>query len=271
MTLTEYALGRSDAETRRLILQNQIYGPLTRRLLTDAGITTGLRVLDVGSGAGDVALMLAELVGPTGRVVGVDANPAILETARQRVAAAGWDATVEFRVGRIDALDPAETFDAVVGRWVLMYQADPVAVVRGLADLVRPGGIVAFQESDLASGPRSDPSGPLFEQLTAWLTLPSDVGPELRMGPKLYHTFRAAGLRGPRLSLEAPVGGGPDWPGYRYMAETLRSLMPFLAGAGTVHPAQVDLDTLADRLRAEAIQTDAVHTLPAAIGAWARR
>ncbi len=77
-----YALGRSEAETERLILQNQIYSPITRQMLVTAGVTRGMTVLDLGSGAGDVALLLADLVGPSGRVVGVDSHAEILETAR---------------------------------------------------------------------------------------------------------------------------------------------------------------------------------------------
>src|SRR5262245_45481192 len=95
-----YVLGRTDAETRRLILQNQIYGPITRRFFQAAGIGLGMKVLDIGSGAGDVALLLAELVGPRGRVVGVEMNPAIVETARARVEAAGWG-NVTFVVGDV--------------------------------------------------------------------------------------------------------------------------------------------------------------------------
>ena len=85
----DYVLGRSDSETGRLILQHQIYGPITREFLIMAGITTGMKVLDVGSGAGDVAMMLAELVGPQGDVVGIDSNDAILDIARERVRATG--------------------------------------------------------------------------------------------------------------------------------------------------------------------------------------
>ena len=59
-----YLMGRSEAETRRLMAQHRLYGPFTRRLLEDAGIEEGMKVLDVGSGAGDVALLAAELVGP---------------------------------------------------------------------------------------------------------------------------------------------------------------------------------------------------------------
>src|SRR5688572_5591931 len=73
----DYILGRSDSETARLILQDQIYRPITRGLLESAGIGPGMSVLDIGSGAGDVSLLIAELVGPKGRVVGVDMDAAI--------------------------------------------------------------------------------------------------------------------------------------------------------------------------------------------------
>src|SRR5262245_62293905 len=95
-----YVLGRSESETQRLILQNQIYGPLTRRFFQAAGIGPGMKVLDLGSGAGDVALLVADLVGPAGRVVGVDMNAGILETARARVQAAGWT-NVTFTAGDV--------------------------------------------------------------------------------------------------------------------------------------------------------------------------
>src|SRR5215207_11311970 len=124
-------MGRSEAETRRLMAQHQLYSRFTRRLLEDAGITSGMKVLDVGSGAGDVALLAAELVGPHGTGVGVDSNPLILETARKRVQAAGLNNTsfVDTDISHL-ALD--EDFDAVVGRCVLFFLSDP-AVLRRLA------------------------------------------------------------------------------------------------------------------------------------------
>src|SRR3712207_9537188 len=66
---TQYLFGHSEEETRRLLLQGRLFNLYTRRLLEDAGITRGMKVLDVGSGAGDVTLLAAELVGPDGTVV----------------------------------------------------------------------------------------------------------------------------------------------------------------------------------------------------------
>ena len=100
-----YLMGRSEAETRRLIAQHQLYARFTRRLLEDAGIAEGMKVLDVGSGAGDVALLAAELVGPTGMVLGVDQDPGVLETASARLdrALARLEASVRSLNGRMRA------------------------------------------------------------------------------------------------------------------------------------------------------------------------
>jgi SAM-dependent methyltransferase len=265
-----YALGRSDAETRRLIAQHQLYGPFTRQFLAGAGITAGMKVLDVGSGAGDVALLLAELVGPEGRVVGVDTNAEILEVARARVRAAGWD-SVALQAGDAFELALDRDFDAVVGRWVLTYVPDPVALLRRARDRLRPGGIVAFQELDLSHAPRAFPTGPLHEQVVRWTTPPPGVpGPDPFMGLKLFKVFLDAGLPAPRLRRDAPVGGGPGWPGYAYVAGTVRSLLPFLERFGGVGPEEVDVDTLEERLRAEVTGQDGVQLLPALVGAWAR-
>src|SRR5579859_1076244 len=79
-----YLPGHTDKETERLQRQARLLAPSTRWLLERAGIKAGMKVLDVGSGAGDVALLAADLVGQEGRVIGVDTNPTILEIARQR-------------------------------------------------------------------------------------------------------------------------------------------------------------------------------------------
>jgi ubiquinone/menaquinone biosynthesis C-methylase UbiE len=154
--MKDYILGHSDHATRRLILQHQIYGPITRRFFEAAGIGRGMKVLDVGSGAGDVAILAADLVGPSGRVVGVDGNAEILETARERTAAAGWR-NVEFISGELPSVVTDRDFDAVVGRWVLMHVPDPVALLRDVASRLRVGGIVAFQENDFTYPPTTFP------------------------------------------------------------------------------------------------------------------
>lgn len=83
-----------------------------------------MKVLDVGSGDGDVALLLADLVGPRGAVVGLEVNATILETARKRVRAAGWT-NVTLLEGDVQSAGLDEDFDALVGRWILIYLPGP--------------------------------------------------------------------------------------------------------------------------------------------------
>ena len=268
----QYPLGRSDAEARRLELQHRVYGWATRALFAGAGIGAGMRVLDVGSGAGDVALLLADLVGPSGEVVGVEIAPESIGVATERVRAAGVDGIVRFVQADLrDLVLDEAPFDAIVGRWVLMYQPDPVALLRRLAGLLRPGGILAFQESDLELLHGPVPPTPLFEQVRSWMRPPPiDTGIETRMGPKLHAAFLAAGLPAPTVRIDTPVGGGPDWLGYELMAASLRSLLPMLVAFNGVDPAEVGVDTLEDRLRAEIVERDAVLPLVSVYGAWAR-
>ena len=94
----EYTMGRSKGETERLIKQSQLYEDVTRRFFLRSGIAKGMKVLDVGSGAGDVALTLAEFVGPDGTVVGIDLNPDILKTAQARADAAVFQTLNSLRV-----------------------------------------------------------------------------------------------------------------------------------------------------------------------------
>ena len=77
-----YVFGHSVGEAQSIQQLAQILAPVTRQFLEQAGLCAGMKVLEVGSGAGDVALLAAELVGPSGTVIGVDSNQAILETAR---------------------------------------------------------------------------------------------------------------------------------------------------------------------------------------------
>jgi len=272
MKATElYPLGRSEAETRRLILQHQIYGPITRRFFQAAGIGSGMKVLEVGSGAGDVALLLADLVGPTGRVVGVEMNGEILKTARARVESAGWS-NVTFMNGDIREIDPGSDFDAVVGRWILMYLPDPAAMLRHLASRLRTGGIVAFHENDFTYPPSALPPTDLSRQVQKWSIKPAGMpGPSMRMGTSLLKTYLDAGLPTPQFVLEAPVGGGPGWPGYEYVTETLRSLLPALQQITGLDPAEVQIDTLAARMRDDVVSQQGVFMLPLMFGAWSRK
>lgn len=265
-----YTLGRTSHETTRLIEQSRIYGESTQRFCKRAGITQGMRVLEIGSGAGDVALTLAERVGPTGRVVGVDVNATILDTARQRAADAGTR-NVEFIAGDARTLDFPGKFDAIVGRFVLMYMAEPREAFAKLMTHVKPGGIAAFQEPEYTLYPAFiHPDTPLINQLIAWiLDVFEHSGAHLDMGIGLYRAFVDAGLPPPAMHLESPIGAAKAWAGYRYMVTIFQSLLPLLEEYGLATAEQVGLDTLAARLRQEVLASKRPFLLPLHVTAHA--
>ena len=265
-----YTLGRTSHETTRLIEQSRIYGESTHRLCKRAGISKGMRVLEIGSGAGDVALTLAELVGPAGKVVGVDLNAEILDTARQRATEAGMH-NIEFIAADARNLNFSDTFDAIIGRFVLMYMANPSAAVATLITHLRPGGIAAFQEPEYTLYPAFlHPETPLMNQLIRWiLQVFEHSGAHLNMGIGLYQAFVNAGLPAPTMHLEAPIGAEKTWAGYRYMATIFQSLLPLLGKYELATAEQVDVDTLAARIRQEVTASKRPFFLPLHVTAHA--
>ena len=271
----EYALGRSAEEHQRLMQQAAILRPMTERLFRAAGIGPGMRVLDVGSGVGDVALLLADLVGPGGEVVGIDTDPTALTTARQRVAIEGFQ-HIRFVEGDIRRADIPGRFDAAVGRLVLLYFADPAEGLKAAASRVRHGGIIAFQEMDMDIDvhSRSYPAADSLWNATgrAIIETFAAAGVHVRMGRMLMDAFLKAALPAPSLLEEASVGGGPDYEGYRWLANTMRSLSPVaqrfgVKAAETLGP----LDSLAGRIREEALSRNLMVWSPSYVGAYARK
>ena len=149
---TQYVLGSEAAELERLELQAPAIALPTVALLRAAGIGEGMRVLDLGCGLGHVSLLLAELVGPGGAVVGIDRDPRMLENAERRRAAAGVG-HVRYVEGDARTFRDAEPFDAVVERLVLFHLPDAVDVVRHHVEALRPGGIFAAIDFDVRRRP----------------------------------------------------------------------------------------------------------------------
>ena len=261
-----YVFGHSVGEAQSIQKIAQILAPVTRGFLEQAGLCAGMKVLEVGSGAGDVALLAAALVGPSGTVIGVENNPAILETARARAQAAGFT-QVSFVESDLTGLVLDDMFDAVVGRYILHHLRDPVLVLRQLVRHLRPGGIVAFQEADLTRLGTSVPPVPLFEQVGEWIKEPlRRERLDLQFGLRLYGLFLDAGLPPPQLHCQSFLGSGPDWPWYDVMAGRVGSVLPLLLKYGLVTAEEVEISTLAQRLR-DAASTSVVMA-PDLVSAW---
>jgi 2-polyprenyl-3-methyl-5-hydroxy-6-metoxy-1,4-benzoquinol methylase len=265
-----YVFGHSEAELDRLACQAALVEPITRQLLVDAGITGGMRVLDVGTGRGDVAFLAAELVGETGAVVGIDRAHTALAVARQR-AADRRSANVSYE----DA-DPAELavtipFDAVVGRYVLQFQPEPAAVLRALTRCLRPGGIVAFHEIDW-TGHRSFPPVEIWDRCCrAAMRTVAARGAHTDTGTRLASIFVAAGLPAPSMRMAAIVGAGANSRDcVERLARLVRTLLPAMLQEGFVEPGELDATTIGERLTSALSEHGSFAVAASEVTAWAR-
>ena len=265
-----YALGYSVHEFRRLESQGAFLRDLTEYVLRRAGLEPGMRVLDVGSGMGDLSLLAAELVGPSGSVLGIDRSAEAANMAGHRAAAAGQH-QVRFASADLDAFATDETFDAIIGRLILMYLPDPAATLRKLCEHLSPRGVVVFQEMAMPLA-RSVPEGPEFCRCRGWILATFErAGFDIDMGSRLYPTFLNAGLPAPEMIVSGRAEGGPESFVYDYLASVLRSLLPLTERLNIATRAEVDIDAVAERLRREAVENNACIMPPALVGAWTRK
>jgi ubiquinone/menaquinone biosynthesis C-methylase UbiE len=264
-----YVLGHSELELQRLERQGDIFAEETEATLRFAGLKPGDRVLDVGCGVGDVSLIAARIVGPTGVVLGIDRAEGALDYARRRAEAIGYD-WVSFETDDLNDLDARETYDALTGRFILMYLSEPGVALANLARLVRPGGAIAFLEFDIDQS-AAIPELPLFSRCVRWITETyRRVGIEPNMGSALYKTFRAAGLK-PEIRGTTRLQGSSETVAFDFAAETIRSLLPRMQALGVASEAEIELDTLVRRLQEAARPADNCIVLPRLVGAWARK
>jgi ubiquinone/menaquinone biosynthesis C-methylase UbiE len=265
----DYPLGYSAEEAKRLADQAAQVEKLTEDVLRRSGLRSSMQVLDIGSGVGDVSLLAANIVGGGGAVLGIEKAASSVETARRRTAALGLQ-NVAFEERDLAEFTTDKTFDAIIGRFVLSYVPDRAEALRRLTRHLRPGGIVAFQEIDMSHIFQAPPSD-LFIQVRRWvLEAFAAGGAELDMGTKLYSTFLQAGLPAPNMLATAPVVGGPTCGGYEQLVQALRSLLPMIERSRIAIGEEIGIDTLAERLREDAMANDRVLFMSRLVAAWTR-
>jgi ubiquinone/menaquinone biosynthesis C-methylase UbiE len=242
-----------------------------RRFLEEAGLSQGMKVLDIGCGAGDVSVLAAEIVGPSGSIVGIDLNGAILDTARARVSE-GELTNVTFQQARIpDGLkDVAADFDALVGRRVLCYIPSPHEALQALLAHMPSGGIVAFSEVDWTVwSQNSFPLSPAFDEVWGWIYKAFEAGGnEMAMGTKLYQVFVDSGLPEPTMRAEAGIGPASA---LNFPLTLLRSVRETILREGIASAEDTEPEAVRARLTKELTATKSVITGGFEVRAWATK
>lgn len=275
MASETYPFQSSQDERLRLVAQGERVAPLTQRLFERAGITSGMRVLDIGSGSGDVAFLAARLVGPEGSVIGADRDPAQVAFAEQRAKANGL-ANVRFLATDFREIELSAAVDAIVGRLVLMYAADPLDALRRVLRKLRAGGVVALQESiiDYDGQVLIEPPDCLAAKAVEWFRAGfKHTGVQPRMGMRLFGLMRAAGLD-PSLDIEmfVPIQQGPEGELFKILTSVVRSQLPAIVASGAATEGEIDIETLEQRLIADAPAQGVVGYFNSGhVGIWARK
>ena len=198
-------------------------------------LRAGMSVLDVGCGPGTVTRDLAEQVGPDGRVLGVDSSAQAVDAARDAAAGIAW---ARFEVQDALALDlPDGGFDVVHAHQVLQHLPDPVAALREMRRVARPGGLIAVRDADYAAMTWHPPSAGLDEWRSTYRAVARSHGGEPDAARRLVAWAHEAGLRDVTPSASAWCFATPEdraWWGGMQADRIVGSRLADLAVAGSL-------------------------------------
>lgn len=203
--MSEYALPHQlSGERPRLALMSKLLDPMERAHFVRLGVSKGWRCLELGSGNGSIARILAEMVGPTGHVVASDIDIGYM---------AGIEAP-NLEVRRIDVLsDPIEeaAYDFVVARALLHHLPDRKTAVKRMIGAVKPGGVFLSIEPDMLPCTVVEPES-MRAFWRAWMTWSEQSGIDYYVGRRIPAWLDALGLKDVAgEGHTAQFNGGSDW------------------------------------------------------------
>ena len=197
-----YSLATGEAAVRRLKALHHIYGPAGRRVLLQAGLTPGMDVVDFGCGVGVISRMLADMVGPTGSVTGIDVSAAQLDQARTHCADLPNVTFIE--ASAVSTGLPRDSADLVYCRFLLLHLVDPAACLSEMRGVLRSGGLLVVEDGDLTAAGSMPPSS-----LGAFADLFARLGPtrglDYTLSRNLYHLVQAAGFPVVDIEIHQPA------------------------------------------------------------------
>ena len=261
-----YALATGSAAVRRLYVLHEIYSPVGRRVLLEAGLREGMRVADFGCGVGAVTRMLADMVGPSGSVTGIDVNASQLEQAEALCLGHGLANTSFVEASADDTGLPRDSYDLVYCRFLLLHLVDPAACLREMRALLRPGGILVVEDGDLASA-TSEPPTALDAFAELFGRFGSLRGLDYSLARRLVQLVTDAGFTEVQLETHQPALA--DATSRIFLKWSVEEAGPSFVGAGIISSDRLE-QTLAEMQ--DAIEDPDVRILaPRMSLVWARK
>jgi SAM-dependent methyltransferase len=262
----EYSLATGESGARRLRILQDVFGPSTRALLQRAGLKPGMRVADLGCGVGTVTCDLAAMVGPEGKVVGIDVSPEQLEHARDRSLGSGHDDVTFVHASATDTGLPDASFDLVYCRFLLLHLVKPHEALREMFRLLRPNGILVCEDGDLTSAGSEPPSA-----LGLFADLFGRLGPtrklDYTLGRRLYHLVRDAGFSTPHIVFVQPAFASGE--GKQLLELSVAEAGDAFVRAGLITPEALDSGLM--EMHRLAKDDSVLALMPKMAQVWARK
>ena len=227
-----YVLATGEAATHRLRVLHNLYGPGARSVLLRAGVERGMCVADLGCGVGMATTLLAQLVGPDGQVVGVDASGEQIARARELLAP-GVSNVRFIEASAADTGLPADSFDLVYCRFLLLHLTEPAQALREMHGLLRRDGILVCEDGDLTSAGSHPPSA-LDAFADLWGRLGPTRGLDYTPGRELFRMILAANFSSPEITFHQPVVARGE--SKRFLEWSVAEAGPAFVAAGLLTP-----------------------------------
>jgi SAM-dependent methyltransferase len=266
MNTEQYVIQGGQQGKARLSILARVLQPTTLQLFERVGVRPGMHCLDIGCGGGDVTLEMARVVGPGGRVCGIDFDAEILQLARRDAEEAQLH-HIEFQVA--DALKhQTETqFDMVYARFLLTHLSDPFQGLAGMIRATRLGGTVVAEDIDF-SGRFCYPLNVAFQRyLDLYVQVARHKGGDPHIGMKLAEMFLAAGLEDVQVQLIQPVHLQGE--GKKIAQVTMERIGDAVVSSGFATQAEVDA-TVAE-IAAFTTRADTLLSYPRIFQVWGTR
>ncbi len=231
-----YIIRGGDAGAERLRVLSRAMRPGTLALLARAGLGPGLEVLDLGCGSGEATIDIAQLVGSTGRVVGIDMDDCELAHARSTADASGL--SIQWKQALAEDLDDEGAFDIAYARFVLSHLRDPAAALRRMRRAVRQSGRIIVEDIDITTHAYWPPSAAFHRYIELYAATGRARGVDPVIGPRLAAMLIDAGLKDVEVSISTPVFLAGD--GKTIARLTLSNIADAAISSGLTDRAEVD-------------------------------
>jgi len=244
-------------------LWSRILETSTKQLLRRAGLGIGAYCLDVGCGEGDVSQLMSCMVGPGGRVLGIDHDAAQVQTAQEL---AQWrpKENLQFEQAALQTLPADQPFDFVYARFLLSQSSDPRQEITRMLSITQPHGAVVVEDMEFAGGFCHPASRAYQHYLDLYQQLYKKRHGDANLGPRLPTLLRQAGCQNVRMKFIQPAGCRGDVKSIP--ATTLESIRPALLVEGL--STNEELDLLVAQLQREASDKEVITSLPRIFQAW---